>query len=114
MRRVVTGAIELERAAKRLGSSLQANATVYVQPRHIAALEGLDLSEIAIVSNANLTLDDAPTDAFRLVDVGDIAVVIGLAEGEKCQRCWKILPEVVGADLCGRCEDAVAASSPPA
>ncbi len=114
LRRVVTGAIELERAAKRLGSSLQANATVYVQPRHIAALEGLDVSEIAIVSNANLTLDDAPTDAFRLVDVGDIAVVIGLTEGEKCQRCWKILPEVVGADLCGRCEDAVAASSPPA
>ncbi len=114
LRRVVTGAIELERAAKRLGSSLQAHATVYVQPQHIAALDGLDLAEIAIVSHASLTLESAPADAFRLADVTEIAVVIGLAEGEKCQRCWKILPEVVGHDLCHRCDDAVAAVSPTA
>ena len=114
LRRVVTGAIELERAAKRLGSSLQARATVYVEPRHVAALDGLDLAEIAIVSEAVLTDEQAPPEAFRLADVSDIAVVIGLAEGEKCQRCWKILPEVVGGDLCGRCDDAVAVSSPVA
>jgi isoleucyl-tRNA synthetase len=37
--------------------------------------------------------------------------VIGLASGEKCQRCWKVLPEVGSSAahpaLCRRCADAV-------
>jgi isoleucyl-tRNA synthetase len=44
-------------------------------------------------------------------DVLGVTVVIGLAEGEKCQRCWRVLPEVgsVAAhpELCHRCADAV-------
>jgi isoleucyl-tRNA synthetase len=113
LRRVVTGAIELERAAKRLGSSLQARVTAYAQPRHAAALEGLDLAEIAIVSAAALSLEAAPEGAFRLADVADVAVTIDLAEGAKCQRCWRVLPEVGDGDLCDRCDDAVAGQGVP-
>ena len=41
-----------------------------------------------------------------------VGVTVGLAEGDKCGRCWRVLPEVghlAGhADLCRRCADAVA------
>jgi isoleucyl-tRNA synthetase len=111
LRRVVTGALELERAQKRIGSSLQADVTVYAQPRHVALLEGLDLAEICITSSATLTTAPAPADTFTLPDIAGIAVSVAAAPGEKCQRCWRILPEVgslpAHPDLCERCADAV-------
>ena len=111
LRRVVTGAIELERAAKRLGSSLQASVTLHAGAEAEAALAGLDLAEICIVSDARLSLDAAPEGAFAMADVPGVAVTVGLAGGEKCQRCWRVLPEVTTIpahpDLCGRCADAV-------
>jgi len=115
LRRVVTGAIELERAQKRIGSSLQAEATVYLDGAAAdmaADLAGVDLAEICITSAARLAAGEAPAEAFRLPDVPGIAARIGPASGEKCQRCWKVLPEVGAVadhpDLCGRCADAVA------
>ena len=111
LRRVVTGAIELERAAKRLGSSLQATVTLHAGADAEAALAGLDLAEICIVSDARFSLAPAPDGAFAMADVPGIAVTVGLASGEKCQRCWRVLPEVTTIpahpDLCGRCADAV-------
>ena len=111
LRRVVTGAIELERAAKRIGSSLQASITLYAGAEAEQALAGLDLAEICIVSEASLDLGAAPADAFAMADVPGIAVTVGPASGEKCQRCWRVLPEVTTIpahpDLCGRCADAV-------
>ena len=50
--------------------------------------------------------------AFRLAEVPGVAVVPERADGEKCERCWKVLPEVGHrkdhSTLCGRCADAVA------
>ena len=112
LRRVVTGAIELERAAKRLGSSLQADAEVFAEPGYLAALAGIDLAEICITSSGTLSPAAPPADAFTLPEVPGVGVRIRTAAGEKCQRCWKVLPEV-GADhpdLCRRCADAVAAA----
>ena len=110
---MVTGALEVEREAKRIGSSLQAHPVVYADPSTLAALDGVDLAEIAITSDASLSGEAAPEDAFRLDDVAGAAVVVEAAQGSKCQRCWKVLPEVgahaVFADVCGRCADAVEA-----
>jgi len=110
LRRVVTGALEIERAEKRIGSSLQAAPTVYADADTVAAMAGLDLAEIAITSGGSLVEGAGPDDAFRLPDVDVIAVVPGQAEGEKCARCWQVLPDV-GAhahpDVCGRCAAAV-------
>ena len=110
VRRAVTGALELERAAKRIGASLQAAPSVFATEEHVAAFKGLDLAEIAITSAARLVAGEGPAEAFRLPDVAGIAVVPGLAEGSRCERCWKVLPEVGqrGKPLCRRCEDAVA------
>src|SRR5262249_32719268 len=55
VRRVLTGALELERAAKRIGSSLEAAPEIYVGDREIlSALEGVDLAEVSITSAAKL------------------------------------------------------------
>ncbi|QRG08350.1 isoleucine--tRNA ligase [Xanthobacter dioxanivorans] len=95
IRRVVLGALEVERAAKRMGSSLEAAPEVYVTDAALAdALDGLDLAEIAITSAATLVRGEGPQDAFRLPDVPGVAVVSVRAEGRKCARSWKISPEV--------------------
>ncbi|NYZ16240.1 isoleucine--tRNA ligase [Azospirillum sp. RWY-5-1] len=111
VRRVVTGALELERASKRIGSSLQANPTVYVPAEVKALLADVDFADVCITSQITVTEGTAPDGAFTLPDVAGVGVVPGLAEGGKCERCWKILPEVgtVAAHptLCRRCADAV-------
>ncbi len=95
VRRVVTGALELERAAKRIGSSLEASPLVHVSdPAVLGILAEIDLAEICITSNAKVTNADAPADAFRLHDVKGVAVVVERAAGRKCARSWKILPTV--------------------
>ncbi|WP_296583522.1 isoleucine--tRNA ligase [Xanthobacter sp.] len=95
IRRVVLGALEVERAAKRMGSSLEAAPEVYVSDDALAeALAGLDLAEIAITSDAKLIRGEGPADAFRLADVPGVAVVPVRAEGTKCARSWKVSPEV--------------------
>jgi len=95
VRRVVTGALELERAAKNIGSSLEASPLVYVSDTDIFnTLFDLDLAEVCITSNAMATNDDAPTGAFSLPDVPGVAVVVEKAVGTKCARSWKILPTV--------------------
>jgi isoleucyl-tRNA synthetase len=112
LRRVVTGALELERAQKRIGSSLQASVAVHAEAGYVEALNGLDLAEICITSDGTLTTAAAPAGAFTLPEVAGVAVVVAAAPGEKCQRCWRVLPEVgslpAHADLCRRCADAVA------
>ncbi len=111
VRRVVTGALEVERAAKRIGSSLAASAVVYASDADRAAYDGIDAADLFITSAARFADDAPPMDAFSLPEVDGVRVVIEAADGEKCARCWKILPEVGAhaghSDLCGRCADAV-------
>jgi isoleucyl-tRNA synthetase len=98
VRRVVTGALEVERAAKRIGSSLEASPLAYISDRKIFdTLVDIDLAEVCITSNAMVTNEAAPPDAFRLNEVPGVAVVVEKAAGTKCARSWKILAEV-GAD----------------
>ncbi|WP_353183335.1 isoleucine--tRNA ligase [Bosea sp. (in: a-proteobacteria)] len=90
VRRVVTGALELERAAKRLGSSLEAAPQVFVSdPDLLAALSGVDLAEVSITSGIDIDDGEGPAEAFRLADVPGVAVVPHRADGIKCARSWK-------------------------
>ena len=95
VRRVVTGALEIERREKRIGSSLEAAPTVYVgDPDLLAALNGEDFAEVSITSSIKVIEGQGPANAFRLPDVQGVAVTPALAEGTRCARSWKILPEV--------------------
>jgi isoleucyl-tRNA synthetase len=111
LRRVVTGALELERAEKRIGASLDAAPKVYATTEYVEALNGLNLAEIAITSDVELITGDAPEGAYTLEEVAGVGVVPALAGGEKCERCWQTLPEVgshpVHKTVCLRCADAV-------
>jgi isoleucyl-tRNA synthetase len=98
VRRVVTGALEIERAQKRIGSSLEAHPIVHVSNEELfEAVADVDLAEVCITSAATLARDEGPADAFRLPDVAGVAVVPNLAEGRKCLRSWKVLT-TIGAD----------------
>ena len=116
-RRVVTGALEKQRTAKVIGASLEAAPTVYVTEALAQALQGVPFDDLCITSGIEVTTASAPEDAFRLPDVAEVAVVFGLAEGDKCQRCWKILPDVgthAHAATCARCDEALAGLNIPA
>jgi isoleucyl-tRNA synthetase len=98
VRRVVTGALEIERAQKRIGSSLEAHPIVHVSDEDLfEAVIDVDLAEICITSAATLVKDAGPAHAFRLPDAAGVAVIPNLAEGTKCARSWKILTNI-GAD----------------
>jgi isoleucyl-tRNA synthetase len=98
VRRVVTGALEVERAAKRMGSSLEAAPVVYVDNDELlAALDGIDMAEVAITSGAVIVSGKAPPEAFTLPDVPGVGVVPKRAEGRRCARSWRVVPDV-GSD----------------
>jgi isoleucyl-tRNA synthetase len=119
LRRVVTGALEIARAERKIGSSLQASPIVYAEAAYLTAYSGLDAAEIWITSGAllrPLAEAEGREGLFMLPEIAGIKVELGLAGGDKCGRCWRVLPEVSrsGGDLCGRCDAAVAARTTPA
>jgi isoleucyl-tRNA synthetase len=111
VRRVVTAALEVQRSAKVIGASLEAAPVVHVEDAGaLAALRLVDFADLCITSGLTLTADPAPTGAFRLPEVPGVGVVFELAMGKKCQRCWKILPDVGShkhPHTCERCNDAL-------
>lgn len=98
VRRAVSGALEIERKNKRIGSSLEAAPVVHVaDPELLKALEGLDFAEICITSAITILGASGPADAFRLDDVATVSVEPVLAEGTKCARSWRYTADV-GSD----------------
>lgn len=90
VRRVVTGAIEVERREKRIRSSLEAAPQVFVEDADLLAVfEGEAAEDIFITSQATLTHGAGPQGAFTLDDETGIAVLPGQASGVKCARSWK-------------------------
>jgi isoleucyl-tRNA synthetase len=113
VRRVVNGALEIERREKRIGSSLEAAPKVFVGPEDAHLVATVDLAELAITSGVELIEGTRPEGAYKLDEVPGVGVVFQPAEGAKCARCWQVLPEVgesaATPELCRRCADAVGA-----
>jgi isoleucyl-tRNA synthetase len=109
--RAVTGALEIERREKRIGGALEAAPKVWIaDPELLGAFDGLDAAEVFRTSAAELIAGEPPPEAFRLAEVPGVAVEPRRAEGCKCARCWRVLPEVAPPKmLCLRCEAAVEA-----
>ncbi len=112
VRRAVTAALEIQRQDKVIGSSLEAAPIVYVEDQETRdLLATFDVDDMCITSGLTVSGDPAPAEAFRVPEIEGVAVVFEKAEGEKCQRCWKILPDVglhAHAGVCGRCDEALA------
>jgi isoleucyl-tRNA synthetase len=110
VRRAVTGALEVARRDKVIGSSLEAAPVVHVDADTAAMLSEVPFDDLCIVSDITVTSEPAPEDAFRPEGDPSIAVVFRHAQGGKCERCWKVLPDVGhhGHDaVCGRCDAAL-------
>ena len=91
--------MEIARAAKDIGSSLEADVTLCVSDAADSSLfRNVDLAEVAITSHATVEVSGTSP-----------SVLIKQAVGEKCDRCWRVLPEVASrpTHLCDRCTDAV-------
>lgn len=114
IRKILTGAIELERAAKTIGSSLQSKVVLYINSEWGQKLDNIDWSELAIASQVFIVHSQVPTNAYTVDDLKGVGAVVELADGNKCERCWKILPEVgkqTHSDLCKRCDEAISATA---
>jgi isoleucyl-tRNA synthetase len=100
LRRIATISIETMRNLKEIGSSLEAEVTLFFEDDHDTRLDAETWSEVLIVSN---TIFDRP-------QIGNLTSV-RRADGQKCARCWKVLEEVgenkKHPKLCRRCVDAV-------
>lgn len=111
VRRVVTGALEEQRTAKVIGSSLEAGPTVYLSPELAAVITNAEtFADLCITSQITIAEGDAPEGAFTLADVAGVGVVFAKADGAKCARCWKVLPDVgthAHDGVCGRCDAAL-------
>ncbi len=110
VRRAVTGALEIQRQDKTIGSSLEAAPVVHVSAEQAEILKTVPFEDICITSDLQITTDPSPDEAFRMPEVEGVGVVFEKAHGQKCQRCWKILPDVglhALEGVCGRCNEAL-------
>ncbi|WP_270731342.1 isoleucine--tRNA ligase [Shimia sp. Alg240-R146] len=111
VRRVVTAALEVQRTDKVIGASLEAAPVVHVRDADVVeALKSVNFADVCITSDIVVTNDPMPAEAFRLPETEGVGVVFERADGEKCQRCWKILPDVgqfAHEGVCGRCNEAL-------
>lgn len=100
MRSEITKAIEYEREAGHVGSSLQAEIHIQASSKDAALLNSLgdDLKFITITSSATVEVVDS---------LSELKVIVRASAHQKCGRCWHYR-EDVGHDskhptLCGRC-----------
>ncbi len=75
--------IELKRAAKEIGSSLEVNLTIHLNQKLAKLSEGIDFSELCITSSAKI-------EKNKDKNLEDVTIVTTKAEGDKCPVCWKI------------------------
>ena len=98
VRSVVTGGLEVARANKKIGSSLEAAPAVYVtDPDLMVGLDGVDMAEVCITSAITVSDKAIPEGAFTLPNEPGVGVVVNLADGTKCARSWRITKDV-GSD----------------
>ena len=116
-RDAVMAALEVARAAKLIGKSLDAKVDVYFADKErydeLASFTEAELEDVFITSGVKLHVgEDAPEGAYVSETDAGIAVLVSLADGERCDRCWKYSSDCVRDDdgdvLCRRCAETVA------
>jgi len=99
IRNVVNAGIEVKRANKDIGSSLEADIEVYLGEEYLELVKDINLSEYFITSKARVKNMINEDKIFKLNDIPNVGVLVQKAKGEKCGRCWKIL-----GNPCERCK----------
>ena len=107
IRRVITGALELKRTDKTIGSSLEAHIDIYLSKELILSVKNIDLAEIAITSSATIIDKGDSSHGFYIDDIEGVSVDVKKAEGSKCNRCWKFDKNINSDGICQRCSDTI-------
>jgi len=107
VRKVITGALEVKRADKTIGSSLESHIDIYLSKEIKEIIENIDMAEIAITSSATIMTDFKHSSGFSIDDIKDVVVDVKKAKGTKCKRCWKFDSEINEIDICKRCSVAI-------
>ena len=102
IRNVVNAGIEVKRANKDIGSSLEADIVIYLEKEYLELVKDINLSEYFITSKAIAKTMINNDKIFKLDDVSNVGVIVEKAKGEKCTRFWKIL-----GNPCERCASVV-------
>jgi len=100
VKKVVNAAMEIKRASKEIGSSLEADVQVHLSEEYLKLADNFNLSEYFITSKAEVRKLTDDNKLFQLNEIKGIEVLVKKAEGEKCSRCWKIF-----TGPCHRCEE---------
>jgi isoleucyl-tRNA synthetase len=106
-------ALELARAEKVIGKSLEAGIKISADANSDAMKLFKEFNDILptvfIVSEVVLSDETAPENAYTDEETG-VSVVVSVAEGEKCVRCWMQKHDCEvdedGQHLCARCRKA--------
>ena len=107
IRRVITGALEVARKDRIIGSSLDAKIIIYSKNKdHINLLKEVDLNELSIVSDSSIIKESIPSAAYKEQNIEDIGVLVLRAEGNKCERCWKMETNLKNS-ICERCSEVI-------
>ena len=114
LRSDVSKALEVARANKTIGHSLNAKVTIFADGDDYEFIKSIenDLVTIFIISAVEVKkLAEAPAETQKGEEMPGIKVCVEQAPGEKCERCW-MYSEYVGSDenhptLCKRCSDVV-------
>ncbi len=101
VRNVANAAIEVKRASKEIGSSLEADIKVYLGEEYLQHSKDVNLPEYTITSKAEAKPMINDGKLFKLDSVDNVKVLVKKAKGEKCSRCWKILESPCERKNCG-------------
>ena len=112
VREAVTKVLEIARAEKSIGNSLEANVVIEAPDELFQFLRtfGESLSDLFIVSA--VTFGKATgSHIFESEEMAGLKVAVLKADGKKCSRCWKIRPsvgtEAEHPEICSRCATVV-------
>ena len=110
LREDVNGVLELARADKKIGKSLEAKVCLTASDDKAAqALEtvrNMDLPQIFIVSHVRLN-ETAEGVTGKGENFPGLTVTVAEAEGTKCPRCWMHSTEADAEGLCPRCAEVI-------
>ena len=100
IRNVANAAIEIKRASKEIGSSLEADVQIYLGEEYLKLVKDVNLSEYFITSKANAKPIINDNKLFKLGNEDNVKILVTKAKGKKCSRCWKILEKACQRNNC--------------
>jgi isoleucyl-tRNA synthetase len=112
LRNEVNKALEIKRAEKFLGNSLEAKIVLYLPDKYnMLVSENREFLPTFFIVSAVELADRGFDDSYKSIEIEGLEVSVERATGAKCQRCWN-WSEAVGTftdapDICDRCHKVI-------